>query len=54
MEEAGPLKRLYSTTTLHGVTTQKTMSSIITAVGTSNLPFLYQSHTVRMDLIWVT
>jgi hypothetical protein len=35
----GPLKRRYPTTTLHGVTTQKTSTRIFTAVKASNLVF---------------
>jgi hypothetical protein len=33
----GPLKRCYPATTLHGVTIQKTLTSVFTAVKTSNL-----------------
>jgi hypothetical protein len=36
VQQHGPPKRWYPTTTLHGVTTQKTANSNFTAVKTSN------------------
>jgi len=37
MEADGPLKRWYLLTTLHGITAQKTLTGIITAMKTSKL-----------------
>jgi len=48
----GPPKCLYSTMTLHGISTQKTLTCIFTAARTSNLVILHVND--QSECMWVT
>jgi hypothetical protein len=54
MEADGPPKRWYPTATLHGVTTQKTVAQIFTAVECSNLTTTHEGVSKRFRIESIT